>query len=100
MSQQTYDHVIVGAGSAGCVLEHRLVSAGRFTPCVFSLDARLVRVEILAPRWPGPHAHPTCSVAPRNSSAAANWSARINDGTWPQPSNSTVLAHGRLAAMR
>ena len=29
MSQQTFDHVIVGAGSAGCVLAHRLVSAGR-----------------------------------------------------------------------
>lgn len=29
MSQQTFDHVIVGGGSAGCVLAHRLVSAGR-----------------------------------------------------------------------
>ncbi|MEO8058518.1 MAG: GMC family oxidoreductase N-terminal domain-containing protein [Burkholderiales bacterium] len=29
MTQQSFDHVIVGAGSAGCVLAHRLVSAGR-----------------------------------------------------------------------
>jgi choline dehydrogenase len=29
MAQQTFDHVIVGGGSAGCVLAHRLVSAGR-----------------------------------------------------------------------
>ena len=29
LSEQSFDHVIVGAGSAGCVLAQRLVAAGR-----------------------------------------------------------------------
>lgn len=29
MDTQTFDHIVVGAGSAGCVMAHRLVKAGR-----------------------------------------------------------------------
>jgi choline dehydrogenase-like flavoprotein len=48
----TYDHVIVGAGSAGCVLAHRLARAGRRVLVIEAGTRATLPAVAVPPAWP------------------------------------------------
>lgn len=48
-----YDHIIVGAGSAGCVLAHRLAGAGRRVLLIEAGELATLPAIANPPDWPG-----------------------------------------------
>ena len=63
MSDETFDHVIIGAGSAGSVIAGRLSEKGKFKICV--LEA--------GPRDRNPFIHTPAGVLYTLQNPAINW---------------------------
>src|SRR3954451_18259211 len=72
MQVETFDYVIIGAGSAGCVLANRLTEDGRTTVCV--LEA--------GPRDLNPFIHIPAGFIKTFYNPRINWCYRQEAGPW------------------
>ena len=68
----TFDYVIVGAGSAGCILANRLTASGKYSVCL---------LEAGPPDW-NPYIHIPAGFIKTLANANINWMYRTEPSHW------------------